>query len=130
MKKIASFLALLLIVIVGGCNRGDDFNDTITKGTWRVDNFDEGGDDHTGLFAGYVFTFLDNGTVTVTRPGEAPPVGYWNEYNYGTRMEFTFGGGYPLDKLNDTWVIDNFNDDEINFHELDTPATRLQLQRF
>ena len=130
MRKIVAFMALLLIFTVGGCDRGDDFKDTITRGTWWVDNFDEEGDDHTYLFAGYDFTFLDNGTVTVTRPTAPPPVGYWNEYNNGTRMEFNFGGEYPLGKLTDTWVVDLLDDDEIRFHKLYEPATQLVLQQF
>jgi len=130
MRKIAAFLALLLMFTIGGCDRGDDFTDTITTGTWWADYYQEEGDDHTYLFAGYVFTFLDDGQVTVTRPGATPPVGYWNEYNNGTRMEFNFGAGAPLDKLNDTWVIDQIDDHEIRFHELSAPATVLRLQRF
>jgi len=129
MRKIVAFLALLLIVTIGGCNRSDDFKDTITKGTWRADYFQESGDDHTGVFAGYIFTFLADGKVTVTRPGTTPPVGYWNEYNSGTRMQFNFGSTTPLDKLNDDWVIDRFDDSEARFHMLSAPATQLILQK-
>ena len=130
MRKIVPFLALLLMVTIGGCDRGDDFTDTITRGTWWADYYADQGDDETYVFAGYVFTFTGDGKVTVSRPGDPPPVGYWNEYNNGTRMEFNFGSGWPLDKLNDTWAIDQIQDDELRFHKLDAPATVLRLQRF
>jgi len=130
MRKLVSFLALLLIVAIGGCHhRGDDFTDTITSGTWWAESYFEKGDDHTYLFTGYVFTFLGDGTVTVNRPGTQPPTGYWNEYNNGTRMEFNFGSANPLGKLTDTWAIDQFHDDEIRFHQLSAPATVLWLRK-
>ena len=129
MRKIVPFLAILLMVTIGGCDRGDDFTDKLTKGTWWADYYADEGDDQTYIFAGYVFTFLSDGKVTVTRPSPAPPVGYWNEYNNGTRMEFNFGDEYPLGKLTDTWVIDLIEDEELNFHELDTPSTHLRLRR-
>jgi hypothetical protein len=130
MKKIAAFLALLLIFAIGGCDRGDDFTDKITKGTWWADYYADQGDDQTYIFAGYIFTFQTDGKITVTRPSPAPPVGYWNEYNNGTRMQFDFGSGWPLDQLNDDWVIDTFHDDEIRFHKLSEPATVLNLHQF
>jgi hypothetical protein len=123
-------MALLLIVTIGGCNRGDDFTDTITSGTWWVDYYQEEGDDQTYDFAGYIFTFLADGKVTVTRPGTTPPTGYWNEYNGGTRMQFNFGNGWPLEQLNDDWVIDQIHDDELRFHKLAAPATVLRLRKF
>ena len=110
-------------------DRDDDLTDTITRGTWRVDYFIENGDDHTSLFSGYVFTFLADGTVTVTRPGAPPPVGYWNEYNNGTRIELDFGGGFPLEKLTDDLGHRPIQDDELNFHELDAPSTQLRLRQ-
>jgi hypothetical protein len=130
MRKIVLFLGLLLMVTIGGCDRGDDFKDTITKGSWWVDYYADKGDDQTHVFAGYVYTFLADGKVTVTRPGTTPPTGYWNEYNNGTRMEFNFGNTYPLDKLNDTWAIDQIQDDELRFHKIDAPATVLNLHQF
>lgn len=129
MKKTALFLALLLVATLGGCNRDEDLNDTLTSGTWRMDYFQEQGDDHTFLFSGYIFTFLADGKVTVTRPGTPPPVAYWNEFNNGTRLEFNFGAGVPLEKLNETWVVDHFDDHEINLHELSEPATYLRFDK-
>ena len=83
---------------IGGCNRGEDLSDTITKGTWRVSYFIESGDEDTSLFHGYVFTFRTDGTVAVVRPGEADADGYWNEDNNDTRFDLDFGDPGLLDR--------------------------------
>lgn len=130
MKKGVLFLALLLIVSLGGCTNDKDLKDTITSGIWRVGDFVESGDDETWRFTGYVFTFLADGTVAVTRPGLPTAPGTWNEFNYDTRLEFDFGNTAVLEKLNEDWVVDRIEGDEVFLHKFLAPATQLRFDKF
>lgn len=130
MKKGVLFLALLLIVSLGGCTHDKDLKDTITSGIWRVGDYVESGDDETWRFNGYVFTFLADGTVTVTRPGLPPAAGNWNEFNYDYRFELDFGNTAVLEKLNESWVVDRIEGDEVLLHKILVPATQLRFDKF
>lgn len=129
MKKIILFMALLVLVSLGGCSNDQDFSDTVTKGTWRVSYFVASGDEHTSLFYGYVFTFLADGTVSVTRPGASQTTGTWNEFNNNSRLDLDFAAPGLLEKLNQSWVIDSIKDDEIILHELGNPLNTFELVR-
>jgi len=130
MKKIVLFLSLLLMVSLGGCtNNNQDFTDTVTKGTWRVGYFISSGDEHTSLFNGYVFTFLADGTVAVTRPGAPATQGTWNEFNDNSRLDLSFADPGLLQKLDDHWVIDEIHDTEILLHELGAPFNQFNLNQ-
>jgi len=129
MKKSVLFLALFLMVSIGGCNRDEDLKDTITKGTWRVSYFISGGDEGTSLFNGYVFAFQPDGKVTVTRLGAPPALGNWNEFNYDTRLDLDFGDPGPLQKLDESWVVDGIKNDEVLLHELSAPLNQVQLDQ-
>jgi hypothetical protein len=130
MKKFALCLSLLLFVSLGGCTSNDqDFTDTVIKGTWRVGYFISGGDEHTSLFSGYVFTFLADGTVNVTRPGAPPALGNWNEFNDNSRLDLSFADPGLLQKLDDHWVIDDIRDTEILLHEFGAPFNQFNLDQ-
>lgn len=130
MKKGVLFLALLLVVSFGGCtNDNEDLEDVLALGTWKVGYINEGDDERTSLFYGYVFTFLPNGTVTVDRPiiGQAP--GTWNEHDSDRRLELDFGKSGLLEKLNDDWVVDYVEDSEVGMHEPGVPFNQLRLNQ-
>jgi len=129
MKKYASLLALLLIVSLVGCKNNEDFTDTILNGTWRVSYYISGGDVDTSRFYGYVFTFMADGTVTVDRPGAPTATGNWNEFNNQTRLDLDFSDPGLLQKLDESWVIDNVYDDEFQLHELGAPFKQVHFTR-
>jgi hypothetical protein len=130
MKKSVLMLALLLMVSIGGCiTHNTDITDTVTSGTWRVGYFIAAGDEHTALFNGYVFTFLTNGTVTVARPDLPPAQGTWNESDSNTRFKLAFGAAGLLERLNENWVVDDVQDNEILMHELGAPLNQFELQK-
>ncbi|MHB8836628.1 MAG: hypothetical protein ACYC9Y_13135 [Candidatus Methylomirabilia bacterium] len=130
MKKGVLFLALLVIVSLGGCTHDKDLADTITSGIWRVGDYADSGDDETWRFNGYVFTFLADGTVTVTRPALPPVAGTWNEFNYDNRLELDFGNVAVLDRLNEPWVVDRIQGDEVQLHKILEPATLVRFDKF
>jgi hypothetical protein len=130
MKRIVLFLALLLVVSISGCtSNNQDFTDTVTKGTWRVSYFISAGDEHTSLFKGYVFTFLADGTVNVTRPGAPPATGNWNEFNDNSRLDLSFAAPGLLQKLDEHWAIDEIHDTEILLHEYGAPFNQFNLEQ-
>lgn len=129
MKKSVLFLALLLMVSIGGCTRDGDITDTITTGTWRVSYFISAGDEATALFNGYVFTFLTNGTVTVIRPDTPPVPGTWNEFDDNSRFELDFGNSGLLERLNEAWVVDEIRDEELLLHEPGAPFNQFELRK-
>lgn len=129
MKKLVLLLALFLMASFSGCSNDEDLTDTITVGTWRVSYFIESGDKHTSSFNGYVFTFLTNGTVTVARPNLPLASGTWNEHDDNTRFDLDFGTSGLLEKLNEDWVVDRIENDEIFLHELGAPLNLFELAR-
>lgn len=130
MNKSALLLALSLVLAFGGCDfRDEDITDTITKGTWRVSYFIASRDEHTALFSGYVFTFQTNGTVTVVRPDAPPATGTWNEYDYNRRFELSFGKAGLLEKLNESWVVDDVRENELLLHEPGAPFNQFELRK-
>jgi hypothetical protein len=129
MKKSALFLALLLMVSLGGCTNNEDLTDTLTQGTWRVSYFIMSGDEDTSLFNGYIFTFLTDGTVTVTRPGAPPAQGTWNGFDSDTRFDLDFTDTGLLQRLDESWAVDKINDDEIFLHEVGSLFNQLELRQ-
>lgn len=74
--NLRNFMPALLLMLAGlitftSCGKDDEeirtqIENNITKGTWRISNFDDSNTDKTDLFNGYNFTFDENGTVTAT----------------------------------------------------------------
>ena len=130
MKKGVLFLVLLLVVSFGGCTNDDeDIEDVLTQGTWKVGYINEGNDEDTSLFYGYVFTFLPDGTVTVDRPNIAQAPGTWNEHDDNTRLELDFGQSGLLERLNEDWFVDYVEDTEVGLHEAGKPYNQLRLDQ-
>jgi hypothetical protein len=95
-----------------------------------VGYFIAGGDEDTSLFRGYVFTFLGDGTVKVTRPGAPPVQGSWDTSDNDTRFELHFGVPGLLERLEEDWVVDHVYDDEILLHEPGYPFNQFNLERY
>jgi len=130
MKRLALFLALLLVAPFGGCPRNnDDLKDTITTGTWRVSYFVENGDEDTSLFHGYVFTFKPDGAVSVIRPSLPLAPGTWNEYNNDNRLTLDFGQSGLLERLNEDWVVARVDDNAILLNEPGHPLNQCEFAR-
>lgn len=130
MKRIVLFLALLLVASFGACsNNNDDLKDTITTGTWRVSYYIDDGDDDTSLFNGYVFRFLSDGTVTVTRPNLPVAPGTWNEHDDDLRLDLSFGAAGLLERLNEDWVVARVDDNELLLNEPGRPLNQCEFSR-
>ena len=92
----------------------DDVDDTdlvkvIIDGDWVISYFFDDNDE-TADFAGYVFTFFENGTAKAKK-GELIIVGEWdsNGDDGELELELDFGENAPLDELQDDWGIIEFD---------------------
>lgn len=77
----ALFLLSASLLTLTSCGKDDEkirtqIENNITKGTWHVSNFDDSNVDKTDNFAGYNFTFSENGVVSATN-GTLTYTGTW-----------------------------------------------------
>jgi hypothetical protein len=92
MKLIKTWqLAVLILTLtfsVASCGDDDDdapdntdiindIEDNVQSGTWRITKFIDSGEDETTDFAGYNFSFKDNGVLTATKAASVIN-GSWN----------------------------------------------------
>ncbi len=107
-----------LIVLSAACSRSLDNNpaDTVTSGTWRVTLFTDSGNDETSDFAGYIFSFNNNGTMTATK-NSVSQNGSWHVDNSSNKFIIDLGpkvdSNKPLGELTDDWKIISATDTEI-----------------
>ena len=79
--------------------------DAMTNGVWYVEQYLEGTNNISGDFAGYIFKFNTDGTVTGDKAGSIAN-GTWSgdAVNYSITSNFT-GAPDPVVKLNGVWKI-------------------------
>ena len=132
MKKMIVFFGLSALVLAG-CTKKDSSDvssvaDAVTSGTWRVTHFSERTNNETSDFAGYTFTFLNNGKVQASKNGVVKE-GNWSESTSSQRLVIDLGAktdaNKPLGELTDDWVITpktatkiNLTDDNAASNEL------------
>ena len=108
-----AWLLLCTLPFTAGCNKSleeqgkDLIIGIMTDGRWVVQNFAEQGVDLSSEFNGYVFQFLENGTVQGIK-GSAVTEGTWSASaaSYTITSDFPTGDA-TLKRLNDTWKITN-----------------------
>lgn len=83
-----------------------NINNNISNGTWRITLFTDSGNDETGDFSGYSFTFGDNGVLTATKAGSSK-TGTWNNNNNDFNIDIgeKTDSNKPLGELTDDWDI-------------------------
>lgn len=130
--RVVLVLSLSLIV---SCSTSEDdstnntveiqqLESTAETGTWRVTNLVDSGRDETSDFNGYVFSFLENGTVTATN-GTTIYDGTWSvtrDDDDDNDVEFNIFFPVPdsndFDDLNDDWDIVSYSDTIINLIDI------------
>ena len=55
--------------------------------------------------------------------------GTWNSHDSDLRLEIRFGKIGLLEKVNDDWVIDFIEDDEVAMHEPGVPFNQLRFEQ-
>ncbi|KAA2239923.1 hypothetical protein F0L74_27440 [Chitinophaga agrisoli] len=126
MSKITWRLACLLAcAFFVACSNDDNTTPTVdpqapTSGTWRVSLFSERGNDETGDFSGYTFTFNANNTAVAAKGG-ASKNGSWSIGNSSREFNIDFGeksdANKPLGELTDDWEIISVSSNEIKLKD-------------
>lgn len=126
-QQMKTFLLLgLIAATVVGCSSGGDNNSPsgVTAGSWRVSTFSERGEDETGDFAGYVFTFSGDGKALARKNGTERQ-GTWSTNN-NSRFNIDFGAktdaNKPLGELTDDWKIISISASQIRLTD-DNPSS-------
>ncbi|MBO9153078.1 lipocalin family protein [Chitinophaga sp. GCM10012297] len=129
MKKL-----IFLAVFFAACSSNNNDNagpGAVTSGTWRVSHFSERGDDETGDFSGYSFSFSGNGSATAVRSGNSQ-TGTWSVNGSSTRFSIDFGAktdaNKPLGELTDDWKVISISASEIKL--TDDNATSAEFLTF
>lgn len=127
MKTSSWILTILFLVCVMSC-KNDNNNDPVptvdpdapTTGTWRVTLFTDSGNNETGDFNGYTFTFDSNGSATATK-GAINRNGTWSINSSSTEFNLDFGvksdANKPLGELTDDWEIISVTSTEIKLKD-------------
>lgn len=119
--NLRNFSAALILIAglftAASCTKDDEalsvqIENNITKGTWRITNFDDSNDDKTDNFTGYNFTFTPAGVITASN-GTLTYTGTWNitdgDENDDILDDLDFNINFPLTNefqdLNDDWDI-------------------------
>jgi len=109
------FLFSLLIAITtftSSCDPAAGIDSTtsqvVTSGSWRVTLFTDSGNDETSDFAGYTFTFVSGGVLSVVKNGIAT-TGTWSVSSSSNKFNINLGpkvdSNKPLGELTDDWKI-------------------------
>ena len=132
MKKMIVFFGLSVLVLAG-CTKKDSSDvssvaDAVTSGTWRVTHFSERTNNETSDFAGYTFTFLNNGKVQASKNGVVKE-GNWSESTSSQRLVIDLGAktdaNKPLGELTDDWVITSKTATKINLTDDNAASNEL-----
>lgn len=115
-KLILLFIAASLITGFTSCKKAiqaaeeQKVVNAITSGVWTVTKFTQAGTDVTTDFAGWEFTYYDNGTFVANKTGNATVNGTWGYTIVNTTTVYftatvTGTAPAPLPKLASTWTI-------------------------
>jgi len=108
-----------------------EFADLLVQGEWVVTYFFEDGEDQTGDFKDFTFTFTSNGTFTASN-GFTQYQGEWETEldDDEIELELDFDDSGPLDELDGDWIIIDFSADRIRLKDSsDGNTTYLTLER-
>ena len=100
-----------------------DFQTSLVKGSWTIGSYTQKTEDKTSQFAGAVFTFAKDGTVSVTQNGTttsgtwsyaASVPGYYGGPATAASMVLAVGTQAPLNRLSKTWNIESSSSSSIS----------------
>lgn len=127
MKTLKTFFSVctLLFLVCTSCTNNDEdlidnsaqiqsLIDTFSMSSWRISNFNDSGQDETGDFVGYTFTFSTNGSVVATN-GVETINGTWSvtgsnstddsQDDIDVNLLFAVSESHDFSDLNDDWDV-------------------------
>lgn len=87
-----------------------------TSGDWEVTYYWDKDKDETSDFAGYTFTFKENGVFEASRNGSVQ-TGSWSVNNSSQKLIINIGTAKPLTDLIDDWIILEKTDNRIKLKD-------------
>jgi hypothetical protein len=115
MKKLTWLLIPLFGFMMASCGEDGSLgnpntvSDIVTSGVWKVEAYTEMGQNYTNDFAGYTFSFVGNGSVTVSCNGTSCS-GTWFEDVVTRKVSMNFINATPaLDRINNQWAVAEIN---------------------
>lgn len=118
---------------IGKCNipsnENKELSSILVVGIWYVFYFSDDDTDQTTEFAGYNFTFLSNGYVSVIKNNTAIN-GTWNSYSDDgiEKFDMSFSGD-TLDELDEDWKVIEYNSTSIRLKRGDSEPHYLYLNK-
>jgi len=105
-----------------------DFETTITKGSWGIPYFfDEL--DKTSSYSGYSFVFKNDNSVIATK-GTTSEIGQWETTMQSGERELKVNFGTdPLNKLNNSWKLFEFNNSQIRLRNVTSSTKYLYFEK-
>ena len=109
---------ILILVSIFACDPSSDnfsqSDDILTNnGSWEISWFWDKDKDETSDFAGYTFTFIENGELLAMKGGNTVYTGQWSHDNSSNKLVIKMASTKPLEELTDDWIIKTMNDDKI-----------------
>jgi hypothetical protein len=104
----------------------------VTNGLWYVSGYVQNDSNITAAFSGYVFKFDENNTVTGILGTDSSVGGWVVDINAKTITANFPNNGYPLNQLNETWIIKDSYTDSVSAQSSDTvnyTSNLLQLRK-
>ncbi len=121
LKKGNHFLTFSRTPFTGGGASAQELKDVLTDGNWFVGLFlEDGDDDETSNFNSLNFNFIPSGLIVVTNPSSTL-FGTWFVMEDGDELTLilNFDDAYPLDELDDDWMVVQFNNNQIELKDDD-----------
>jgi hypothetical protein len=132
MKKPFLLFTLKCAVILyfAACTSIEDYTvaqaatPVVTRGTWKVNLYQDANNDNTNDFAGYSFTFTTAGDFKANKNG-VDVNGSWAEDNISKRVTLNLGTNDPvLVRLNKYWTLKGVTNARVDF---ENSSTRLNI---
>ncbi|MBA3986080.1 MAG: hypothetical protein H0X63_05810, partial [Flavobacteriales bacterium] len=121
LKKGNNFLTFSRTPFTGGGANAQQLKDVLTDGNWYVALFlEDGEDDETSNFDTFNFNFISSGLIVVTNPGNTL-FGTWFVMEDDGELELilNFDDAYPLDELDDDWMVIEFSNNQVQLRDDD-----------
>lgn len=137
MKKAFLFLSISVTMILLQSCRGtieqditqhNNVSDIITQGEWKVNQYINNNLDETNVFAGYTFQFNSNGTL-IARNNVGVVNGRWFEDKIMKQVTIQFVSNNDLEKINDSWIVNNKQLSSVNLTVSNTPSKLLIIAK-
>lgn len=111
-NRLIVIIAFLIAAGIGACKEESStsiqnklIESYVNQGKWKVELFQDKGNNKTDHFSGYVFQFKTDGTAEATKGGSTVK-GTWSTGtdNSKTKLNLSFSTA-PLDDVSEDWVI-------------------------